>query len=1036
MIREIFFWLVHSLRPLRLEELVHAVAFDRESKTIDLAAIPTVPEDITRYSGGLFEISKSNGTIGLAHFSVQEFLLSPRIKATKVPDFYAGEEQIKVRHLDTCFSVLCMRDFSNGQCLSMKSLRTRMEQFPLLKYAAQFWMKHYHLVENILDTEIEKRIVSFFTDKVYQANLLAWQQILENEHSSWKFSLGRKNQWGRTGQEIVKVHLRNPIWYAAKDRLWRLTEMLIDKGYIVDGDDHSDDSPIAIAADYSGRDLGYLEKLINVGGNAQGGRIGGEVAHLFATKGNVEHWPLLKSLATHGADLKHRGPLYIRGLPSILESIAANTADSVDMIEFLLGFDLDVNEPHIYRVAKYHVRPSLPSGPPLQQACLYGNMKVAKLLLQRGADAEFSDCTLGSAPQAAAQGQQFDILRMLSKHGCNLNATGGALGSPLQAAAWTGNNKIVTFLIDNSANLNAAGGVFGDALTAAIAEKHDDTVNLLLKHKAEFRGHDPDFRRQWLVEFDLRHYRPSNLLGSGLSGTRNAYFSPLNWAIHHGDLQKVERFVDLGIDLEQPEGQCAIRSLQIQHHPLCVAVAEAKEEIIDFLLLKGALASSSLPCILPQLVEMGNVGLFQRFANSASDGDILSDVLIAALDFSENEDLTAAVIERVKHEGLELDKLGMLWEAVMRQDSLLKADFLLEKGLVFDVEYCSQAHSWTDETHSIQVNLAYAIDNGSQKVLERMLQSNISLEAPHSRIGTPLYAALNKHNIVLFRRLLEKGASPNTQTGFQRQCPNVLHQAVLEQDAEFLEVLLQHQVDVEALCDYCPSALWNAVRVENTEAIRSLVSKGAKISDMDHYGLTPVQWAGMTYHEDSYDTLLALLNQGHCPQASTELETSNACIVNSVRGLSKKILGVESGNGPPTQLWSILGKCLYLGNDEQNALIAMEQTTDWQIEEEIIRIGMDNVICEVCHSCEGGLHYLCKDGETLEMVICQIRCSGCMKGHCCQLRDAGHTGGHPVLQFPRESCWKIPKGMVALDGFVTRADWLRGLAEEWNFKTA
>jgi len=74
MIRRIFHWLVHSKRPLTLRELSEAVSIEFRQTRLDFSAIPTDPEDIFRFCGGLVTLSGHDNeeTVNLSHFSIKE----------------------------------------------------------------------------------------------------------------------------------------------------------------------------------------------------------------------------------------------------------------------------------------------------------------------------------------------------------------------------------------------------------------------------------------------------------------------------------------------------------------------------------------------------------------------------------------------------------------------------------------------------------------------------------------------------------------------------------------------------------------------------------------------------------------------------------------------------------------------------------------------------------------------------------------------------------------------------------------------------
>jgi hypothetical protein len=132
MIKRIFHWLVHSKRPLTLRELSEAISIEFQQRQLDFSAIPTDPEDIFRFCGGLVTLSGHDNeeTVNLSHFSIKEFLLSPRITETEVSEFYAGSSNVLFDIAATCLTYIMLDDFKEGQCLNETNMRKRKSKYP------------------------------------------------------------------------------------------------------------------------------------------------------------------------------------------------------------------------------------------------------------------------------------------------------------------------------------------------------------------------------------------------------------------------------------------------------------------------------------------------------------------------------------------------------------------------------------------------------------------------------------------------------------------------------------------------------------------------------------------------------------------------------------------------------------------------------------------------------------------------------------------------------------------------------------------
>lgn len=158
---EILRWLTCSLRPLTLGEVADAVAFDvdneyqfnHDNRLLD-------PEDILDICSSLViwvnmatkdkdegnDKSKKEAKGALkpnvtmirpAHFSVKEYLVSSRIRASPMAFFSIDEEVSTAIVGETCLS--CLQLYNKALYSNSTQFGT---DFPLAKYCAQYWSRH------------------------------------------------------------------------------------------------------------------------------------------------------------------------------------------------------------------------------------------------------------------------------------------------------------------------------------------------------------------------------------------------------------------------------------------------------------------------------------------------------------------------------------------------------------------------------------------------------------------------------------------------------------------------------------------------------------------------------------------------------------------------------------------------------------------------------------------------------------------------------------------------------------------------------
>jgi ankyrin repeat protein len=99
-------------------------------------------------------------------------------------------------------------------------------------------------------------------------------------------------------------------------------------------------------------------------------------------------------------------------------------------------------------------RLSLESGTALQTASMDGHIRIARALLTAGADLSISNSISGCALQGASARGHMEVVELLLAHGANVNLYGGLLHSPLLAAASTWRYDIVRLLLAKGADPN------------------------------------------------------------------------------------------------------------------------------------------------------------------------------------------------------------------------------------------------------------------------------------------------------------------------------------------------------------------------------------------------------------------------------------------------------------------------------------------------------------------------------------------------------------------------------------------------------
>ena len=127
-------------------------------------------------------------------------------------------------------------------------------------------------------------------------------------------------------------------------------------------------------------------------------------------------------------------------------------------------------------------------GTGLHTAAFKGNVKAVEWLLDNGADLHTKRQGRYGDPlqhAAIAHNKSFETLRLLTQKGAEIHTKSGTFGQALQAAALRGSKKAVSLLLRKGAKVNETGGRYHNALQAAAAAGNEKIVRILLRHGAD-----------------------------------------------------------------------------------------------------------------------------------------------------------------------------------------------------------------------------------------------------------------------------------------------------------------------------------------------------------------------------------------------------------------------------------------------------------------------------------------------------------------------------------------------------------------------
>ena len=477
--RRILALLCFAPRPLTVRELIdgiaveiyHSPGLNRKRRLQDSNDVREIclgfidiglgadPTDETYYEKEL------TSTVRIAHFSVQEYLESDRIRHQKAMKFSLTSV---IEHAE--IAQICLIYLLDPALSSSEFNETVLKEYPLARFAATYWYHHYK--EAVCpDSKLVNLALKLFQR---QETFLTWVRLHDIDRP-WRT------------QDQSNLVFAAPVYYASLLGLDQVLYELIITGQLesmapistskasklinAQGGHYGNALQAASAEGHKEVIQQLLEKGAEI--KAQGGEFGNALQAASAEG----HKEVVQQLLKKGAKINAQGGRYGNALQ------AASAGGHKQVVEQLLekGAEVNAQGGHF--------------GNALQAASVNGHKEVVQQLLDKGAKINAQGGIFGNALQAASWKGDEKVVQQLLDKGAKINAQGGQLGNALQAASWRGDEKVMQLLLDKGAKINAQGGHFGNALQAASAEGHKEVVQQLLEKGAKISAQGEDYDR-------------------------------------------------------------------------------------------------------------------------------------------------------------------------------------------------------------------------------------------------------------------------------------------------------------------------------------------------------------------------------------------------------------------------------------------------------------------------------------------------------------------------------------------------------------
>jgi len=393
---------------------------------------------------------------------VKEYLTSTRILGGRSPNFAIVEKSAHKFAVRLCLIYLLHFD-------SPSSLYEGVhEDYPSLRYAAQFWPQHFHDSFSEEGDTVEYELMKKLFDPrpSIRVAFTNWLRIYDADYPGSGY-IGRRNFIGFDD----RTNFSHPLYFSSLLGFHQLTLWLLQGGASVNQDNEEGVQRTALAAAACNGHESIVRLLLAEGAevNTAEGKYG-TALHIAALHG---HENVVRLLLSNGAIINKSIGIYGTALQ------CAAFPGHEEIVQLLLDRGAEVNGP-----------PTGHFGTALQAGAFRGHLNVVKNLLAHNADVNSVGGCYGTALQAVSfggypQGAAVDsVVSLLLDSGTDINAVTGAFGTALQGAAAAGNVSVVQLLLARGADVNAIGGRYGTALKAASERRNGDIVRMLLEKGA------------------------------------------------------------------------------------------------------------------------------------------------------------------------------------------------------------------------------------------------------------------------------------------------------------------------------------------------------------------------------------------------------------------------------------------------------------------------------------------------------------------------------------------------------------------------
>jgi len=438
-----------------------------------------------------------------------------------------------------------------------------------------------------------------------------------------------------------------------------------------------------------------------------------------------------------------------------------------------------------------------------------------------------------SLQEAAAIGD-IELVRSLLDEGVGVNNIDDALKkTALHRAVIGGHTDVVKLLLTKGADVDARVGTSGPTLLHHPVENgHLEIAELLLAHGADANAKDAQGR----TPLDLAMERGHRGIIRLLSKSGDVSIS-INMAAYAGDLQRVEKFIDEGadVDAKDEEGQTAL------HY----AAKGADIEMVELLIAKGAdVNAKDNRSRTPLYVAVwgGHTDVVEFLIDNGADINARSEYNYTPI-YHASWSGSTEMVEFLVKKGADVnakDVWGWTPLHYLAKDNLRDmAEFFITKGADVNAE---------DEGGKTPLQVAER--EGHTEIVELLRKHGAKEEeaGKEEEVKKEDEARKEEEATVAPPEDIKKKA-------YAYQMP--LHKAAAEADLERVKSLISDGANVNAESNEGWTALHRAAVFGHTDVVKLLLGHGADVTTVNMWGWTPLHSAALYGHKAVVELLLA-----------------------------------------------------------------------------------------------------------------------------------------------------------------------------------